>query len=313
MAMAYLLKNPSDNSRWGMELGVQAGADVQGQIPDRNASPLPGAHGLAELSRANVSYLAPIGSGLKLTAGLIHSFIGFESFYAGKNPNYTRTYIADYSPYFLIGAGGEYAFSETFAATFFLVTDYNYLAFIGNQPKYAGQFKWTFAPSWNYNQSYFFGPEQANNAVAYWRGFSDSVVTFEKDDWLFAMAYDVGTEKRYTDGLQTVWMGSAVWTRWHIQGPWSVAFRPEVYWDPNGELTGSQQLIGAITTTAEYKLPMKDSSALLRVEYRRDTSTGNQGGFYNPNIESAQYTNQLVPNQNLFFFSMIWNYDSRGQ
>lgn len=313
MAMAYILKNPSEASRWGMEFGVHAGADVQGQIPHQDQNPIAGAHGLAQLSRANVSYLADVGNGLKLTAGLIHSFIGYESFYAGKNPNYTRTYMADYSPYFLIGVGGEYAFSETFSGTFYLVTDYNYLAFTGHQPKYAGQFKWAFAPEWSFNQSYFFGPQQANNAIAYWRGFSDPAVTWERENLLMAFAYDVGTEKRYTDGLQTVWMASAIWSRWNFDGPWSVAIRPEVYWDPNGELTGSQQVIGAITTTAEYKLPIKESAALLRAEYRHDTSTGNQVGFYNPNAVDAQFTNQLVPNQNLFFFSVIWNYDHRAQ
>lgn len=31
MDMAYILKNPSKASRWGMEFGVHAGADVQGQ------------------------------------------------------------------------------------------------------------------------------------------------------------------------------------------------------------------------------------------------------------------------------------------
>jgi hypothetical protein len=35
----------------------------------------------------------------------MNSFIGFESMYAGNNPNYTRAWLADYSPYFLIGAG----------------------------------------------------------------------------------------------------------------------------------------------------------------------------------------------------------------
>lgn len=313
MAMAYVIKNPSESSRWGMEFGVQAGADVQGQIPKDYADPLPGAHGLAQLSRANVSYLAPIGNGLTFKAGLMHSFIGFESLYAGKNPNYTRTYIADYSPYFLIGAGGEYAFSQTFSTAFFLVTDYNYLAFTGHQPKYAGQFKWAFEPGWSYNQSYFFGPQQADNALAYWRGFSDSVLTYEKDNWLIAMAYDVGTEKRQTDGVQTLWMGSAIWTRWHIGGPWTVAIRPEVYWDPNGELTGAEQWIAALTATAEVKLPIDGSATLLRAEYRHDTSTGPQGGFYNPNRDALQAGNLLVPNQNLFFFALIWNYDHQGQ
>lgn len=127
------------------------------------------------------------------------------------------------------------------------------------------------------------------------------------------MAYDVGTEKRQTDGVQTLWMGSAIWTRWHIGGPWSVALRPEVYWDPNSELTGAEQWIAALTATAEVTLPIDGSAALLRAEYRHATSAGPQGGFYSPNRDASQAGNPLVPDQNLFFFALIWNYDHQGQ
>lgn len=75
-----------------MELGGQAGYDTDGQLP---AQPrLPWADGLRYVSRANISYLAPIGNGLKLTAGLFNSFIGYESFYAKDNPNYTRLHAS---------------------------------------------------------------------------------------------------------------------------------------------------------------------------------------------------------------------------
>jgi hypothetical protein len=89
MGMAYLYKQPSEYSRWGLEFGLQGGSDMDAQIPAANQNPLPGANVIAAFSRANVSYLAPVGKGLKLTAGLMNSFIGFESMYAGYNPNYT--------------------------------------------------------------------------------------------------------------------------------------------------------------------------------------------------------------------------------
>jgi hypothetical protein len=45
-----------------------------------------------------VSYLAPVGNGLSIQAGLFNSFIGYESFYAKDNANYTRSWIADNTP-----------------------------------------------------------------------------------------------------------------------------------------------------------------------------------------------------------------------
>lgn len=256
MGMGYLYKLPSDHSRWGMELGLQGGNDMDAQIPDASQNPLPGARIIAALSRANVSYLAPVGKGLKLKAGLMNSFIGVESMYAGYNPNYTRAWMADYSPYFLIGAGAEYAARDNLSTSVYVLTDYDYLAFVGAAPKYGGQVKWNFARHWSITQNLFFGPEQQDISPRFWRGFSDTILQWQGDDVTVAMAYDAGTEKLSTTGLQTVWMGAAVWTHWHVNGPWSIALRPEVYWDPDGQLTGSQQLISAITATAEYKLPL---------------------------------------------------------
>ncbi len=91
MGMFYLRKDVSDASPWGVELAGQAGYDASGQVPP--TSRLGGADVLQYISRANISYLAPIGSGLTITAGLFNSFIGYESFYAKDNPNYTRMAI----------------------------------------------------------------------------------------------------------------------------------------------------------------------------------------------------------------------------
>lgn len=307
MGMAYLHKLPSDQSRWGMEFGLQGGNDMDAQKPAAGQNPIPGADVLTYLSRANVSYLAPVGNGLKLKAGLMNSFIGFESMYAGQNPNYTRAWIADYSPYFLIGAGGEYQIRNNLLASFYVLTDYDYLAFSGDAPKYGGQIKWGFAPGWTLTQNIFFGPEQENTGLAFWRGFSDSIVHWQGENVMVAMAYDIGSTKRDTTGLQALWMGSALWTHWHIDGPWSVALRPEVYWDPNGQMTGSEQFIGAITATTEYKLPVGPTSASFRMEFRHDTSTGPEGGFFN----AASTQPALVPGQNLLFFALIWTYDGK--
>lgn len=305
MGLVYLDKSPSENSRWGFELGFQAGNDMDAQKPAKDQNPIPGADVLTYIARANVSYLADVGKGLRLRAGLMNSFIDFESMYAGNNPNYTRAWMADYSPYFLIGAGGDYQVRDDVSVSFYVLTDYDYLAFSGKQPKYGSQFKWNLTSHWTLTQNVFLGPEQDNTAMRYWRGFSDTLLNWRADDLMVNLAYDVGTEKRAVGGLQSLWMGSAIWTRWHIAGPWSVALRPEVYWDPDGEMTGSKQLIAAITTTAEYKLPLGPSNALLRLEFRHDSSTGPQGGFFNP----ARNDPQLVPGQNLFFMALIWTID----
>ncbi len=66
MLMAYVQKNPTVASRWGMEFGIQGGYDTNALVPDPildRDRPVDGADALRHFSRANVSYLAPVGKG----------------------------------------------------------------------------------------------------------------------------------------------------------------------------------------------------------------------------------------------------------
>lgn len=305
MGMFYLRKDVKPDSRWGFELGGHAGYDTDLQVPAE--SRLGGADVLRYLSRANVSYLAAVGNGLKVTAGLMNSFIGYESLYAKDNPNYTRSWIADYSPYFLIGAGATYPVDDNIDAGFYLVTDYNYLAHINNQPKYAGRFVWRLSPEFRLTENVFFGPQQTQTDIRYWRVFANTMMEWSKPDYAIALVYDVGTEQSAIspNHVQNLWMGSAVFTRWNFSGPWSVAVRPELYWDPNGALTGSIQFIKAITATMEYKLTEGGLNSHLRLEYRYDNSTGRQGGFYGGGGEEGP----LVTGQSTIFLAILASFD----
>lgn len=305
MGMFYLKKDTTEASRWGLELGGQAGYDTDDQVPTTDR--LGGADVLRYVSKANVSYLAPIGNGLKLTAGLFNSFIGYESMYAKDNPNYTRSWIADYSPYFLLGLGGQYSFNQSLDTAFFLVTDYNYLGHVNNQPKYATQVAWKFSPNLKLTENFFFGPEQTNTDLDYWRFFANSMLEWSESDYSIALVYDVGTQKSALplNHLQMLWMGSALFSRWNISGPWTLAIRPELYWDPNGLLTGYVQFIKAVTTTLEYKLSEGPYSSRFRLEYRYDNSTGLQGGFYGSGGENGP----LVAGQSSIFFAVMLSFD----
>ncbi len=306
MGMLYVEKAISDESPWGMQFGIQAGNDASAQESDWGNRTM--ADVTKHFGHANLSYQP--AEGLTLTAGLMESFIGFESMYAKNNPNYTRAWIADYSPYFLIGAGGHYVINPDMSARFFLVTDYNYLEWVNNLPKYAGQFAWRPSPAWTFRQNIFFGPEQEQTDLKYWLGFSDTELQWQSEDLMIGWAYNIGTQQQAANGQQAFWMGSALWARWKISPPWSIAFRPEFFWDPDGLQTEAEQFIGALTLTTEYQVPLLDSSLAVRTEFRHDTSTdGPYSGFYNAAKENPGEPPYLA-GQNLIFFSLLWSYDN---
>ena len=112
MAGVYVRKDATESSRWGTEWLVQAGEDSKAFGFDTNQPKVSGSDVWRHFGRANVSYLAPAGNGLTLQAGLFNSFIGYESLYAKDNGNYTRAWIADYSPYLMFGVNAVYTFND---------------------------------------------------------------------------------------------------------------------------------------------------------------------------------------------------------
>src|SRR6266478_3344463 len=95
MAGAGVKKPASENSRWGMELAVQTGKDSENFGFSATAPNVSGSDWLRHFALADVSYLAPVGKGLTLQAGLFNSLIGYDSLYAKDNFTYTRPWGGD--------------------------------------------------------------------------------------------------------------------------------------------------------------------------------------------------------------------------
>jgi hypothetical protein len=315
MVLGYVRKDVTPQSRWGMELAGQAGYDTDALVPNPNPkreSPVDGADTLRHFSRANVSYLAPFGNGLKLTAGLFNSYIGYQSIYSKYNLNYTRSYMADNAPYFMFGLEARYPVNEALDLGFYAINGYSYLSHVNDQPSYGMQAVWKPASRWTVTQNLYYGPDQSNTDPRFWRLFSDSIVQWKNETVTLAAAYDIGTESaaELPGHPRTFWTAGALFARWNVSGPWSVAVRPEFYWDRNGRITGSEQFIKAITATGEYKYVRSDwwQSMLFRLEYRYDESTGAGGGFFTGGEVSPGIIG-LARAQQLLIFSIVWSFD----
>ncbi|HEU4685045.1 MAG TPA: outer membrane beta-barrel protein, partial [Nitrospira sp.] len=141
--------------------------------------------------------------------------------------------------------------------------------------------------------------------------FSDSILEWKPNAHVTVAAeYQVGTQDMAAAGAPRVfYMGTAWPMRWHIAGPWSAALRPEFFWDRNGLLSGHEQFIKAVTTTAEYRVPYRVINMIARLEYRYDESRGPQGGFFKGN-EIAPGVIGLTPAQHMLIFGLIWTLDS---
>jgi len=199
LAMGVVRKEPTDASRWGLAFGLQAGVDTEGLVtsaPPPADEPVSNADTLRHLYRANLSYLFSARRGIRVTAGLLSGFVGYESYLAIDNANHTRGYIIDNVPYFLWGVETAYSPGDTVDLGFYLVTGYNYLTNPNSRPSYGFQVSWRIAPGVSLTQNLYYGPDQDDTDIEFWRFLSDTIVEWKTDRFLLAAALDYGTERQ---------------------------------------------------------------------------------------------------------------------
>ena len=312
MALIYLRKDATEASRWGTELGVQGGYDTDNFAFLIGEPKVSGADTLRQIHRANVSYLAPAGNGLMVTAGLFNSLIGYESLYAKDNMLYTRSWAADNSPYMMFGVNAKYPVNEHVTVAGFIINGYYHLSNPNDQPSYGGQVAWKPVQRLTITNTLYYGPDQQSTSLEFWRLFSDNIVEWKpSDDVTVALTYDIGTERILNQAghPRTFAMAGVLQGKWHIAGPWSVALRPEFYWDRNGRWTGAEQFVKAVSTMAEYQFPYQWTNTIVRLEYRYDDSTGARGGFFTRNQVSPGVIG-LTPGQQMLMLALLWTFDS---
>ncbi|MDR4478508.1 MAG: outer membrane beta-barrel protein [Nitrospira sp.] len=312
MAYVYVKKDAVKSSRWGMELGIQGGYDSERFAFLQGEREVSGADTLRHIHSANISYLVP-GEKLTLTAGLFESLIGYESLYANgpNNANYTRSWLADNTPYMMFGIKAAYQISTNLEVAAFVINRYAHLAYTNNQPSYGTRWSYQATPRLTLTQTLYGGPDQTNTGLQFWRFYANHIAEWKGDRLTVAASYDIGTENMADrPGHPRAFVtGGNVVARWHVTGPWTLAVRPEFYWDRNGRWTGSEQFVKAVTSTVEYRISCKRTDTILRLEHRWDESTGAGGGFFSRGALQPGVIS-LTPNQHLVLLGVLWTFDS---
>lgn len=309
MGAVYLRKKPSEQSRWGVELTGQAGKDSEVFGFSATAPPLPGAEGLRHLGPTNVSYLAPVGKGLTFQGGIFSSFVGYDSLYAKDNFNYTRPWGADFTPYLMLGVNADYPVTPKVTLTGFVVNGYWHLANANSVPSFGGQVAYKPTDHWTLKQTFLVGPHQADTTLEFWRFLTDTIAEWKRDPVTVAFEINASTEKVAALGNpRAAWVAAQLPVKWQIDKHWAVAVRPEVAWDSDGRWTLAAQTVKALTTTIEYRVPIRKANAIFRLEHRIDDSRGPQGGFFYHG-DVAPGVPRLKPTQNLLILGVIFTYD----
>jgi len=225
-----------------------------------------------DIHQAYVSFVAPVGSGLRLDAGKFITGLGYEVIegYDGWNDNATHSFLFGYAiPYTHTGVRASYSFSPVLSAMVMVANGWDNVE--DNNRGKTVHLQLALAPSRRLaiTLNGIAGPEQDNDD-AHYRDVLDGVATWRPSDHLsLGVNGDWGRETAGAPGgLMAVWTGAAGYLRLtHKQV--SLSLRAERFDDRDGARTGTPQTLSEITVTPELRL---GASCLVRADLRLDTS-----------------------------------------
>jgi hypothetical protein len=229
---------------------------------------------------ASVSYLAPIGRGLRFDVGKFVTHIGGETIETAKNWNYSHAFFYTYAiPFQDTGIHVSYPWSDTFYTDLYILNGWN-TTIDNNKGKSIGpSIGWIPMPWLSIYTNYLGGPEQAGIGSSNFRHLWDTQVFFGPfDRWNFALNYDIGWEN---DALNTGtknagWNGLTGFARYKVNDWFEPSLRVEYYKDGDGFTTGMDQGLWGYTLTLNTKLGLgksRGSMVLFRPEIRYDRSS----------------------------------------
>ena len=228
-----------------------------------------------DLQQLFVSYIAPIGSGLRFDFGKYVTHLGYEVIegYDGYNDNYSRSILFGYAiPFTHTGVKASYAFSSKVSAMVEVVNGWDLVRDNNHSKSVGAQVSVTPIAPLSVLINWIGGPELANDNHTKRNVFD--VVAILKPTKILTLGVngDYGVEdgtSTVNPGSNSTWKGIAGYATVAITNKFSVALRGETFHDEDGVrlATGSNVTLSEGTLTPAFKFT---DNVLLRGEVRFD-------------------------------------------
>jgi Putative beta-barrel porin-2, OmpL-like. bbp2 len=253
----------------GFRVDVSAGAS----IPRVTA-----AYGLlqgqdVDLKQAFASWIAPVGSGLRLDAGKLLTHFSYEYIESWDTPNdnVTRSFTFGYAfPATHTGLKATYAFSDQVAAMLMVANGWDNVKDNNSSKSICGQLTFTPTKTVTITGNFMTGPERTDvNSDP--RTVLEMIAQWKLSD-LMAFALDgvYGTERgAVVPGQTATWGGVTAYARLGLSDTFAICLRAEYFADPDGARTGTAQKLEELTLTPELKV---SAHLLIRGDLRVDWS-----------------------------------------
>ncbi len=175
-----------------------------------------------------------LGPTLWLDAGVFLSHIGYEGWISRDNPTYTRSLIADFSPYYEAGARLTWTPAPPVTTTFVLVNGWQNISNENTPPAAGVRIDYVASPRLTLTYDNFAGNVAPDTAPARLRFFNEVAAQLKPTARsLLAAALDVGLQGRSAaSGGTATWYGTSLIGRYGATDQLTLVGRVERYVDP---------------------------------------------------------------------------------
>jgi len=243
-----------------------------------------------DIQQMFVSYIAPIGKGVRFDLGKFVSRMGYEVLggYDGYSDNFSHGFMFGYGiPGTHTGGKATYAFNSKIAAMLTICNGWDDFQRLNHAYTVAAQLAFTPVKTFNVAFNFIHGPERRQDS-------HDQRAAYEVvAQWKPVLRLTLGGDGLYGHeengvavGHDALWKGLAGYAKYSLTSRFSLAFRGEVFNDGGGTRTGTDQTLEGFTFTPEYDMSVKlsrlnshfakaDGKFAVRGEVRLDLSNKN--------------------------------------
>jgi hypothetical protein len=269
--LAYLEARLSGDRVHG-RVALQAGTSVQSNYA---GEPSLGAISGGTLSRHIQEAYAGIllTRGLWLDGGIFYSHIGQESWATRDNPTYTRSLIADYTPYYSSGLRFVWQATPKLTAQLHVINGWQNISETNDDKAVGVRLEYAVSPQLLLGYSNFLGNELPDSAETHVRFFNQGFAkaTLGKTNWWLTVDY--GRQGR-DSGETADWISGSFIGQLQVTPTAAVNARIERYSDPDQVIITTGLPYGFQAWGGSVGLDIKIADvALWRVEARGFTST----------------------------------------
>ena len=207
---------------------------------------------LGALSGPDVArYIQEATIGLKvrddlwIDGGVFFAPFGAEGWISRDNLTYTRSFIADFSPYYEAGVRATWQATPTFAAQLHVINGWQNVSESNSDKAVAVRLDWQAQPTLALSYDAFLGNEQPDSLPARLRQFHEVIAHWTASEPLVVhVSLDVGREARAVGSSD--WWGGAVIARYTLSPTTALVGRVEQYYDPDRVLVTAALVGGAL-------------------------------------------------------------------